>query len=115
MIARAGGLTGIALCVAIAAFVFRGALQIQYGCRLLELPVLEYLRAVYVRTSLIGAAPIAVLAALQAWLPPATWLQFLLEGALYALIYWAFMARRFPAIFAWAGKQPAPADGTSSY
>jgi O-antigen/teichoic acid export membrane protein len=115
MLARGGGLNGVALCVAAAAFVFRGLLQIQYGCQLIGLPVADYLRAVYLRTTLIGAAPIAALAILQAWLPPATWLQFLLEGTFYALFYWVFMARRFPAAFAWAGKEPAPADGTSSY
>jgi O-antigen/teichoic acid export membrane protein len=115
LVARAAGLVGVALCVAAAAFVFRGLLQIQYGCQLIGLPVLDYLRAVFLRTTLIGATPIAALAIIQAWLPPATWVQFLLEGTFYALIYWAFMARRFPAAFAWVGKEPAPTDGTSSY
>src|SRR4029079_12298198 len=114
MLAHSGGLNGIAVCVAVAAFIFRGALQIQYGCDMIGLPVSDYLRAVYLRTSLIGAIPIAALAALQWWLPPATWLQFLLEGTLYALLYWAFMARRFPTAFGFGAKRPAPADGTTS-
>lgn len=115
LIARAGGLDAVALCVAVAAFIFRGVLQIQYGCQLVGLPILAYLRAVYVRTSLIGLLPIAGLAMFKAALPPTTWLQFLLEGTLYALLYWIVMAWRFPDAFAWVGKHPAPVDGTSSH
>ena len=115
MAAHAGRLDSVAVCVAAAAFVFRGALQIQYGCRLIGISISAYLRAVYLRTSIIGAGPIIVLAILQAWLPPATWVQFLLEGTFYALLYWASMARRFPAAFSWVGTRPAPADGTTSY
>jgi O-antigen/teichoic acid export membrane protein len=110
--AHAGGLSGVALCVAAAGLVFRGVLQIQYGCRLIGLPVVDYLRAVYLRTTLIGALPIAALALLEAWFPATTWLQFLLAGAVYALLYWAFMTRRFPAALSWSGK---PLDGTSLY
>jgi len=115
MVAHTGGLNGVAICVAAAAFVFRGVLQVLYGCRLIGISIPAYLRAVYLRTSIIGAAPIVALAMLQAWLPPVSWVQFLLEGTFYALVYWIFMARRFPAAFSWVGKRPTPADGTSSY
>ena len=112
-VARGRGLEGVAICVGAAAFVFRGVLQIQYGCSLIGLPVVDYLRAVFVRTTLVGAGPLAALAIMQAWLPPTTWLLLLIESAVYALLYWALMARRFPKAFIWTGKEAAPADGTS--
>lgn len=115
LIARGAGLEGVAACVAGAAFIFRGVLQVHYGCRLLGVRLAEYLRAVFLRTSLIGAVPIAVLAIVQAWLPPTSWVEFLLEGTLYALLYWGFMARRFPGALNWIGKKPIPGDGTTSY
>ncbi len=85
------GLEGAAAAVAISACVFRGILQVGYGCRVIGTPVARYLRLVLVPLAIASLPPFAVIGVLAAWFKPVSWLElFVLSGA-YAALFWSVM------------------------
>jgi O-antigen/teichoic acid export membrane protein len=92
VLGRLWGLEGVACAVAVAGFVFRGVLQVGYGCQLAGLPVLDYIRAVFARIALASIPAYAAMALLRAWITPDSWLLLFAVGALYAALFWSCMA-----------------------
>jgi O-antigen/teichoic acid export membrane protein len=83
------GLEGAAAGVAISAFVFRGILQVAYGCRLIGTPVTRYVRLVFMPLAIASVLPFALIGALAAWFQPMSWLGLLVISGLYAALFWS--------------------------
>ena len=86
------GLEGAAAAVAISAFIFRGILQVVYGCRLTGTPVARYMRLVFLPLALAALPPFAIIGALAAWLRPISWLELFIAGGIYAGLFSLVMA-----------------------
>ena len=86
------GLEGAAAAVAISAFIFRGILQVVYGCRLVGTPVARYMRLVFVPVAIAALPPFAAVGALAAWLKPISWLELFVAGGVYAGLFSLVMA-----------------------
>jgi O-antigen/teichoic acid export membrane protein len=97
LVARQGGLEAIAICVALAGLLFRGLLQMDYGRRLIGVPLAAYLRDVILRPSLIALWPLAGTAVLRFLLPPRMWPLLIVEIGLYCVAYWGWMWWRLHA------------------
>jgi O-antigen/teichoic acid export membrane protein len=85
------GLEGAAAAVAISAFVFRGLLQVVYGCRLIGTPVARYVRLVFAPLALGSLLPYALIGALAAWFQPISWLELLVIGSVYTALFWSVL------------------------
>jgi O-antigen/teichoic acid export membrane protein len=77
----------ITLAVAIPGAMCRGLIQMIYGCRLLKVPLGQYLRQAMLPPVLIAAGPMALLGLLVWWRMPDNWLILLGFGMLYGLAY----------------------------
>jgi O-antigen/teichoic acid export membrane protein len=85
------GLEGAAAAVAISAFVFRGILQVAYGCRLIGTPIGRYMRLVFAPLAFASLPPFALIGVLAAWFKPMSWLELLLIAAIYTGLFWSVM------------------------
>jgi O-antigen/teichoic acid export membrane protein len=92
VLGRLWGLEGVACAVAMTGFVFRGVLQVIYGCQLAGVSVLEYIRTVFVRILVVSAPAFAAMALLRVWITPDSWLLLFGVGAAYAGLFWSCMA-----------------------
>jgi O-antigen/teichoic acid export membrane protein len=85
------GLEGAAAAVAICGLIFRGLLQLTYGCRLVGVSVAAYGRLL-APIALTALLPFAAMALLSKWFSPTSWPQLFAVGALYAALFWPCMA-----------------------
>lgn len=85
--ARFWGTIGVCAAFAIAAFIFRGAFQIVYACRVLREPLGQYLLQAIARPMAFSLIPAALLAAALYWHTPASWLELFTYGIGFALVY----------------------------
>jgi O-antigen/teichoic acid export membrane protein len=85
------GLEGAAVAVAISAFVFRGILQVAYGCRLTETPATRYARLVFVPLVVTSLPPFALVGVLAVWFRPISWLDLFVIGGAYTALFWSAM------------------------
>jgi O-antigen/teichoic acid export membrane protein len=94
------GLQGVALAVALSALLFRGFLQLSYGCQLVDISVARYARSVFLPVALASLPAFAALALYRVYVTPDSWLMLFVSGFVYAGVYWTCMllALRQPAV-----------------
>jgi O-antigen/teichoic acid export membrane protein len=91
LLVRVQGLEGVAIAVAISAFMFRGLLQLIYGCQFVEISVWRYVQSVFLPIALFSL-PAFVLAGLyRMWVTPDSWPALIASSALYAGVYALFV------------------------
>lgn len=121
------GLLGVAVVVAGAGVLFRGLLQMLYGCRLMDVRPVAYVATVFGVPVLAAAAPILATAVLVDRVAPSGWIPVFAAGFGFAALYWAVLLpvligrERLRALLAglsarMAGREPmagtpAPSDG----
>jgi O-antigen/teichoic acid export membrane protein len=81
------GLRGACLSLAVVGFVFRGLVQVWYGCRTMDVALETYFRKALLPPALSALLPALVLAIVSLWGEPQSWLTFLAEGSLFAAVY----------------------------
>ncbi len=81
------GLIGFCIAFAVPAFICRGILPIVFGCQLLKVEIVHYLRAVLLPAILIWLPPAAGLAALNALEIPTTWLRLIVYAVIFGTVY----------------------------
>jgi O-antigen/teichoic acid export membrane protein len=86
------GLLGVAVAVAAAGLVFRGLLQWSYGCRLVGISLLGYMKEVFVPVTLATLIPLAAFGAVRTWITPQTWFGVLSMGVTYSFFYWPLLS-----------------------
>ncbi|HEY4751191.1 MAG TPA: oligosaccharide flippase family protein [Steroidobacteraceae bacterium] len=87
-----GGVTGVSVAVALAAFVARGAAYWVYGCRMLRVSLIAYTREVFVPVTLAAAPAIIVLYAGVAALHPQSFGSIFALGLVYSTVLGAILA-----------------------
>jgi len=87
-----GGVTGVCIGVAIAAFWARGLAQWLYGCRLLRVSLGAYSREVFIPVTLAAAGPVAALYVAVLTLAPHSFAAIFAVGIAYTLLYAATLA-----------------------
>lgn len=86
-----GGISGVCLAVALAGFLARGVAQWLYGCRLLRIPLVAYVREVFVPVTLAAApAVVALYVAVAAVAPQAAGSIFVVAVG-YSLLFAALL------------------------
>lgn len=103
LLVRAWGVVGVCLGFAGAGFLCRGLFQVVYGCALVKVPILRYLREAVLWPVLAALAP-AVLLGVAVWAhEPRNWLELVIYGAGFSMsfgviAYWLLgLAAYFPA------------------
>jgi hypothetical protein len=86
------GLLGVACAVAFSALLTRGIFQWLWGCRIMQVPIAEYVRYVFVPTTAIAVIPIALLVIVGSFLRYVSWVTLLGVGAAYTLVFCVFLA-----------------------
>ncbi len=86
------GLDGVCIAFALCSVVSRGLVQGLYGCRLVQLPVGQYVQRVLGRVLLGAALPLAALAWLANTHAPTSWLTLTAVTAAFSLVYLLGMA-----------------------
>jgi O-antigen/teichoic acid export membrane protein len=86
-----GGLFGVSMAVALSVFLVRGLFQWLYGCILLKVSLLSYVKRVFVPVTLFAMPPIAALYAVATRVSPETFRGTFLLGAAYCIIFIAVM------------------------
>lgn len=81
------GLVGACVGVALAALIARGLLRWWYGCQMLHIRMMSYLRKVYLGVTARAAVPIALAWAAGHWISPSGWVSFLSLAAAYAVVF----------------------------
>jgi O-antigen/teichoic acid export membrane protein len=87
------GLEGVAIAVAAAGLLFRGILQLSYGCGLVNVSPWRYIQSVFLPVLLWSLPAFAVLALYRLWVTPDSWLLLALSSVLYAGVYWLSVFR----------------------
>ena len=86
------GIFGVSVAVAFSMFLVRGLLQWLYGCRLLKVSTLSYIKRVFLPVTVFAIPPIAVLYVVTMRSSPETFRDtFLLSGA-YSVVYVVVMS-----------------------
>lgn len=100
LLVRLYGLQGVAIAVALSALLFRGLLQLSYGCRLVDVPLSRYARSVFLPVALASLPAFAALAVYRFYITPDSWFMLFVSGFIYAAVYWPCMllALRRPAV-----------------
>lgn len=91
VLVRYYGPTAICVCFAVCAALGRGACQVVYGCRLMQVPAREYVYQVLLRPAAGAALPLALLALLVHWQGTPNWAALLGETSAYSLTYLALL------------------------
>jgi hypothetical protein len=110
MLVRTHQLEGAAIAVALSALMFRGVLQLVYGCRLIRLPVWQVVRLAYLPV-VFASIPAFVLTALVKTIMSAdSWAAWLGSALAYGIVFSVCM---LPLV--WRNISPGPAvkHGTS--
>jgi O-antigen/teichoic acid export membrane protein len=81
------GLVGICLALAATGTVFRGLAVMAYGCHVAGVWLSRYLVRSLLPPLLLATLPGVALWAVVAWHPPATWLSFFADAALFTALY----------------------------
>jgi O-antigen/teichoic acid export membrane protein len=87
LLVRVQGLEGVAIAVATAGLLFRGILQLRYGCRLVSISSWRYVQAVFLPILLWSGPAFLVIALYRLWVTPDSWVMLGLSSALYAGVY----------------------------
>jgi O-antigen/teichoic acid export membrane protein len=91
LLVRLYGLQGVAIAVALSALLFRGLLQLSYGCRLVDVPLSRYARSVFLPVALASLPAFAALAVYRVYETPDSWIMLFVSGFIYAAVYWPCM------------------------
>jgi O-antigen/teichoic acid export membrane protein len=94
LLVRAQQLEGVAIAVAMAGLLFRGILQLVYGCSFVEISVWRYILSVFVPVALFSLPAFALFGLFRLWLTPDSWVSLLASAALYTAVYWLFLLPR---------------------
>ena len=81
------GTVGMAVALAVPAFLCRGVFQLVVVCRTVGVPVSQYVREALLPPLAAAAAPIAALLLLDSWRYPENWGELVAYGALYTIGY----------------------------
>jgi O-antigen/teichoic acid export membrane protein len=92
------GIVGVCVAIAFAGFVFRGVCQWLYGCRLLEISPLSYVRKTFLPVLIPSVILFGLFSLLRVWSVPNSWPQLVLAGAIYSLTYILLLT---PFLFSW--------------
>jgi O-antigen/teichoic acid export membrane protein len=87
LLVRVQGLEGVAIAVATAGLLFRGILQLRYGCRLVSISSWRYVQSVFLPILLWSGPAFLVIALYRLWVTPDSWVMLGLSSALYAGVY----------------------------
>jgi hypothetical protein len=85
------GLQGVAIAVALSALLFRGILQLSYGCKLVDVSLARYARSVFLPVALASLPAFAALAVYRFYVTSDSWLMLFVSGFIYAGVYWPCM------------------------
>jgi O-antigen/teichoic acid export membrane protein len=85
------GLAAACIGISIVATLIRGVLLWWLGCRLLDVPLRQYVRRVFVPVTAMAAAPVLAANAAGRWLQPASWGELAALAIAYALLYAALL------------------------
>jgi O-antigen/teichoic acid export membrane protein len=80
-------IVGMAVTFAVIGFLFRGVLQLIYGCRLLQVGLVQYAGEVLLPAALAASTPVLAFWAFDMAAQPLTWPGFFGYGAIYAAIF----------------------------
>jgi len=83
------GVVGVCIVVAVADALGEGVFSLVYGCRLTSTSVSRHVQAVVGSTVLATALPCGLLGAVVSWRPVGGWLDLILYGASFAIVYLA--------------------------
>jgi O-antigen/teichoic acid export membrane protein len=83
------GLVGVCVAVAVPGALCRGVCQAVYCCRLVNVPLTEYLTRAFLPPLVAAVVPAVGLSLLATWHTPRTWLQLCLYGAAFSAAYLA--------------------------
>jgi O-antigen/teichoic acid export membrane protein len=86
MVSSAYGLFGICIVLAVSGAFFRGLLVLRLGCRVLDIPLMNYAVRSLLPAVLTSGAAVAGLWALTALLPPSNWSSFIVDLAGYGVL-----------------------------
>jgi O-antigen/teichoic acid export membrane protein len=78
------GLMGVCIAVAVPATICRGICPLVYACRVVGVPAPTYVARALAPAILVAAGPALLLGLLTTWWTPATWVELLGCGAVYA-------------------------------
>jgi O-antigen/teichoic acid export membrane protein len=87
LLVRVQGLEGVAMAVAAAGLLFRGILQLGYGCRLMNISPGRYVLTVFLPVLLWSLPAFLVLALYRLWVMPDSWVILGVSAVLYAGVY----------------------------
>jgi hypothetical protein len=79
------GTAGVCYAVALSAFITRGVMQWLYGCRLLRIPALQYIKRVFAPVAFAALAPITALCVASVWAAFRTFTGIAVLGVSYGL------------------------------
>jgi O-antigen/teichoic acid export membrane protein len=104
------GLTGVGLAVAIPAFLARGLAPMIHGCRIIRVPLHQYLMRTILLPLLCGALPAFAIRLAIIAQPVETWPVFIgYSGAyviLFGISYTCFLDRKWLSNFSWRARVP---------
>jgi O-antigen/teichoic acid export membrane protein len=86
------GLFGVSVAVAFSTFLVRGLFQLLYGCRLLKVSLLSYVKRVFVPVTLFAMPPIAALYAVTTRVSSEALRETFLLGGAYCVVYVVVMS-----------------------
>ena len=92
VLVRPYGVLGVCLAVAIPGFIMRGLCQWLFGCRLLQVSPVHYVKTVFVPVTALALIPIATFDVLVGHWAPATWGGLVGFGLLYVVLYACVLA-----------------------
>lgn len=81
------GVLGVCVAAAISATVFQGAGRMVYGCRVLDLPLRQYLTRAVLLPLAVAVPPAVLLGLLVRWRPATTWAHMFLYTAAFGVCY----------------------------
>jgi O-antigen/teichoic acid export membrane protein len=93
LLVRVQGLEGVAVAVATAGLLFRGILQLSYGCRFVNVSPWRYVQSVFLPILLWALPAFLVVALYRIWVTPDTWMLLGVSAVFYAGVYWLSVFR----------------------
>jgi O-antigen/teichoic acid export membrane protein len=110
VLVRTHQLEGAAIAVAISALVFRGFLQLAYGCRLIRLPIWRVVQLAYLPVVLASIPAFMLTALMKAVMSADSWTGWFGSGVIYGIIFSLCM---LPLVWRNISPTPAARHGTS--
>jgi O-antigen/teichoic acid export membrane protein len=93
LLVRVAGLEGVAIAVAATGLLFRGILQLRYGCSFVNISSWRYVQSVFLPILLWSVPAFLVTALYRLWVTPDSWLLLAVSSVLYASVYWLSLFR----------------------